>query len=57
MGSTVDDGNRRMLVVSGIFLLWASLIAFSALQKRRHERSDRARFGPPESYEAARRFG
>ncbi|MDQ1104756.1 hypothetical protein [Nocardioides zeae] len=56
LGSTLDGADARMLVVGGIILVWAAAVAVSALQKRRHERSDRERFGSPAAYEAARRF-
>jgi len=56
LGAARED-DQGLTVISGLVFLWAGVIAVSAVQKRRHERSDRERFGPPKSYEAARRFG
>ncbi|GAB3086089.1 hypothetical protein [Nocardioides zeae] len=56
LGAARED-DQGLAVISVLAFLWGGVIAVSAVQKRRHERSDRERFGPPESYEAAQRFG
>ncbi len=55
--ASVSEVDAWWVVLAGYWLLMLGATALSAVQKRRHERSDRARFGPPESYAAARRFG
>lgn len=51
--STLDDADAHMLAVGGIILVWAAAVVLSAVQKRRHERSDRERFGSPDAYRAS----
>lgn len=59
MSSTLDgDGaDARILVIGGTIFSWAAAVGVSAVQKRRHERSDRKRFGSPDVYRSAQRFG
>ncbi|MDR6175544.1 peptidoglycan/LPS O-acetylase OafA/YrhL [Nocardioides zeae] len=56
LGLLSDADATWAYFILGYGVVASGLLAVSAVQKRRHERSDRERFGSPAAYEAARRF-